>query len=179
MPEQKPVAAPPQPETSVSPAEQLSPAEETAFVAWQTLTYGMLESPYFLQPGKKKVDIARFTDQYRQDADAVRKSLSKTPVQLAFLPEELHQVKDATRRQVGQRTVRKELDMTRLEQLARKAEGNDDDDRTGQPDEIEDDNDANADEFQEDDDEGDDYLQDYYDEDYDAAGDDEENQNDY
>lgn len=162
------------PEYTLPPFEHLTGKEEVAFEAWETLTYGMTESPYYLQEPKKKSDIARFTDQYILNSDLDRKSLSTTPaINLEFLPEELHQVKDGSKKKVSKRYVKKELDVDRIEMLARQAEPDDDEDKAGTPDDIDDEDEINFEDM-EDEDDGDDYAEDYTGEDYDAAGGDED-----
>ncbi|KAJ3051372.1 hypothetical protein HK097_007649 [Rhizophlyctis rosea] len=136
--------------------------------------------PYYIELPEPKRDVERYSDRFKNKRAERRKlkSLTKIPANLAFFPEELHSVKDPSKR-VAAKKVKKDVDFNRLAALE-KAEANGE---IGAPQQAEEDEDAEGEREEDydeyDDDEENDYGEDHWDEDKDAIGDDDDRENDY
>ncbi|KAI9352005.1 hypothetical protein BDR26DRAFT_319812 [Obelidium mucronatum] len=56
------------------------------------------DSPFYLEPAPVRDDVERYSDRFKSWSRPKTKSLVTIPTDLKYFPDELHQVKDATKR---------------------------------------------------------------------------------
>ncbi|OAJ40264.1 hypothetical protein BDEG_24019 [Batrachochytrium dendrobatidis JEL423] len=158
------------PAFDLPPFKEPTELENQMFDIYSKFIETMKSSPFFLEKPVVKKDLERYSDKYTA-AKPISRMLHRTATDLTFFPEELHSVKDTTKKMAMPKLVSKDLDLKHLETLElaeaaqSKKEGGDaigvNEDETLPEDE----------EYDEDIEEDDnDYLIDYYEDDLDVLG---------
>ncbi|KAH9257532.1 hypothetical protein BASA81_004294 [Batrachochytrium salamandrivorans] len=162
------------------PFREYIESENEMYAVHSQLIETMKSSPFYLEKVAVKKDIERYSDKY-STTKPVSRQLHRIATDLAFFPEELHSVKDATKKIVAPKLVLKDLDLKRLDHLERVEAAQSK--KSGSGDAMGVDEDevlAEEDEYDEDVEEDDnDYLIDYYEDDLDVLGGDGSDGGDY
>ncbi|KAI8835272.1 DNA-directed RNA polymerase III, subunit Rpc31 [Chytriomyces cf. hyalinus JEL632] len=129
------------------------------------------ESPYHVEAPPVRDDIERYSDRFKSWSRPKTKSMTSVPTDLKYFPDELHQVKDPSKRPVT-KTAKGGIDLEkRLKELENEEDSNKKAKTGGAIDEEEEVVEQDYDEENEE--EEDDYVNDYYDDDHDGVGGDE------
>ncbi|KAJ3043144.1 hypothetical protein HDV00_005760 [Rhizophlyctis rosea] len=158
------------PEFTPDPFRELSQYEEELFEIANDYKKKVKDLPYYLELPPPKPDIERYSDRFKNNRERSKlKSLVNVPANLAFFPQELHSVKDPSKRTMSKK-VKGGLDLKRLEALEREeADGKGDEEVVDEEQEEE----MIMDEEEEDalEDDNDYAVGNYWDDDYDALDD--------
>ncbi|KAJ3295909.1 hypothetical protein BCR33DRAFT_717972 [Rhizoclosmatium globosum] len=130
------------------------------------------DSPYYLELPPVRDDVERYSDRFKSWSRPKTKSMFSIPTDLKYFPEELHQVKDPSKK-ASVKMAKGGLDLDkRLKELEKEESSASKRQKTGGIDDDEEQPETN--EYDEEDqEEEDDYVNDFYDDDHDGVGGDE------